>query len=201
MLGLQIKRSKMGLTKAALNARDLNIGEMLNRRKPSGEYAYTLELIGDSYSITRERVRQIGKKLGITARQADFNIRKKKLRDDAPQCSVGHCNGKVKILNSNGGIGRYAKRCKAHGRDVVLITCAECGKESERERYQVHTGHRPNPVRTKPQEHWFCNKLCQGRFIGREYGFTAHPENSYQAKTGRMHGVSLAELREQAHES
>jgi hypothetical protein len=140
---------------------------------------------------------------GLPNRQAVYDQKQQAVRDAVPECAVEHCSNDVKIIEKPKL--RYALngRCADHGRDMVLITCAWCGKESERERYHAHTDHRikSNPFRTKPQKNWFCDNKCQGQFIGREYGFVAHPENSrLNSPRGPMYGISLDDLKASADE-
>ena len=201
------------LSKAQLTERNRQIVELLRETKPNGEYRNTYQEIGDAYGLTRERVRQIGKRSGNADRHIAYLERQQVIRDNAPECATEHCSNKVRIIETPSLRYSTTGRCVDHRRDMVLITCAYCGKESERERYQVHTDHRidANPFRSKPQTKWFCNNKCQGQFIAREYGFIAHPENrkydtgtggqrTYR-KRGKLYGVPLADLKASANEA
>ena len=188
------------LNKAQTKERNRKIVDMLRRTKPEGGFYWTLEDVGDRFGITRERVRQIGSKAGLPSRTQVWRQEQQRIRNNAPDCLILHCNNPVKIVTVHGSsrIGYSATgRCVDHGRDVVLITCAFCGKVTERESYVVKQGDRPNKVRRKPQEQWFCNKICQGKYIGEHHGFTAHPENSGRNKRsdGILHGMTLDDLK------
>jgi hypothetical protein len=192
------------LSKAQLTERNRQIVDLLRETTRTGKFYSTLQEIGDTYSITRERVRQIGAIAGVPSRTKVNARERQAIRDNAPECTVEHCSNKVKVIEFPSLRYSAYGRCADHGRDVVLITCAECGKESERERYNAYTDHRikTNSFRTKPQENWFCNNICQGKFIGREYGFIAHPENSARSKSkGIMYGVTPADLKKFADEN
>lgn len=185
------------LSKAQMKIRNREIVELLRERNPDGTFSFTYQDIAATYRITRERVRQIGRMGGSANRAAVLKQLNQEIKDSAPECAIEHCSERVKVLGSSRFYYAANGRCKNHGRDVVLITCAQCGKKSERERYHVHVSHRSNRLRSKPQERWFCDNKCQGKFIGREYGFIAHPENSNGGKSGSgpMSGVTLADLK------
>lgn len=192
------------LSKAQLKERNRKIVDMLRRTKPNGKFYSTLEEVGDRFSMTRERVRQIGGKAGLPSRTQVWHQTQQSIRDNAPDCLIAHCGNTVKIITTQGSkrVGYSATgRCADHGRDVVLITCTFCGKVTERESYTVKAGNRPNKVRRKPQEQWFCDKTCQGKYIGENHGFVAHPENSGRnRRAGLMNGVTFADLKASAEE-
>ena len=189
----------MGLTKVQLQKRDKDIVKMLVLTTNEGHFKFTFEEIATVHTITRERVRQIGNTAGLPTRTKALDDRRKVFHNNAPECSIEHCKNRVKVSSKSSW--SYLARCADHGRDVVLITCSYCGKESERERYAAYTDHRikTNRLRTKPQRHWFCDKTCMGRFIGNEYGFVAHPENMYyEKKKGRTTSLTLKDLKDLA---
>ena len=170
------------LSKAQLKVRNREIVKQLRETSDDGRFRHTYQTIGDLWGITRERVRQVGKMAGNANRNDALKERNQITRDSAPKCAIEHCSNKVKVLETATVTYSTTGRCADHGRDVVLITCAECGKQTERESYQVRSDHKKNKLRTKPQTQWFCDNHCQGKFIGREYGFIAHPENAMYAK-------------------
>ena len=193
----------MKLTRAELKLRNKIIAEQLLRKEPDGSWTFTYQQIGDSHGLTRERIRQIGVKGGIADRHSQRRKENAQLRKavnkNAPTCSVEHCNNKVKIVERPKLKYATSGRCTDHGRDMVLITCAWCGKKQERERYHVFRDHHKNALRKVPQTRWFCNNFCQGKFIGQEYGFAAHPENAGTKKrNGPMSGVTLEDLEKAA---
>lgn len=65
-----------------------------------------------------------------------------------------------------------------HEAHTVPLECSECGTIFYRRQSQVlyHLNH-PLSSNGKPQERFFCNKKCFGRWAGKNYGFVAHPEN------------------------
>ena len=187
------------LNKAQLKERNRNIVDMLRKTKPEGGFYNTLQDVADKYNLTRERVRQIGNKAGLKTRTQVWRQEQQMMIDNAPNCLISYCNNTVRIIKPE-GTGRISYsatgRCVDHGRDVVRITCAFCGEVTERERYVVNAGGRPNKVRTKPQEQWFCDKTCQGKYIGENHGFVAHPENSGRKRShGILYGVTLDDLK------
>jgi hypothetical protein len=190
------------LSKAKLKERNRQIVDLLRETKPDGSYYSTLEEIGAAYNLTRERVRQIGVMAGVPDRNKTRRDRQQAIRDNVPECAVEHCSNDVKIIEKPQLRYSATGRCEDHGRDMVMITCAECGKESERERYHVYTDHRikTNRFRNAPQKNWFCDNTCQGKFMGREYGFVKYPEHAGRSKAGPMQGVTLADLKATANE-
>ena len=186
----------MPITKAAARQRNEAIRKMLAQRNEHAAYVYTYQEIGDIYSITRERVRQIGKQVGLSGRWAVRAEMVQRMWDDAPVCAVEHCENTLEVLMQPKPHYSSTKRCAIHGRDMVLITCSWCGKESERERYQAYSDHRSNAVRRgKKQKNWFCDKTCQGKYIGENFGFVAHPENMRNLKGEGVSSLSLEDLK------
>lgn len=143
----------------------------------------TLQAIGNRVGVTRERVRQILKKHYGTTKIPGliYRDRLSKLLG----CSADWLAG----LEKQGGlnpihIGKHYLYDRDEAEKAMLavqkerqkeywitLVCPECGKVFERERRYIIYRTR------KGQKHWFCSRQCLGKFVGRNYGFTAHPEN------------------------
>ncbi len=53
---------------------------------------------------------------------------------------------------------------------LITAVCKECGKEFQRRKiYKM--------------KNIFCSKICQGKFIGRNYGFAKYPEHAKYMKS------------------
>lgn len=143
----------------------------------------TLQAIGNRIGVTRERVRQILEEHYGTTKISGLIPRSqlgKLLGSSGTQLARLERQGVLDPIH----IGRRYLYDRDEVEQAALLIiqirqatwirfiCPECGKVFERERSCV-------TYRTtrKGQEHWFCSRQCLGKFVGRNYGFTAHPEN------------------------
>ena len=118
----------------------------------------TLQVIGDEFGVTRERVRQILLEEGkptVAYRQTYL----------CTQC--GKDVGVVPKLFCS-------PKCR-HEYGHIKIACTYCGQLKEYNVKQLvwyikHGRH--------GTDFFFCSKRCQGRWLVENHGFTAHPENA-----------------------
>lgn len=82
------------------------------------------------------------------------------------RCSV--CLRRISPKKDKSGMCRDCLR----ERRYIPIVCSECGNVFDRDIisviWRVSRGY----------QHFFCNRVCVGRYAGKHYGFGAHPENA-----------------------
>lgn len=118
--------------------------------------------IGNEVGVSRERVRQILNKVGLNNAS---EIREKKKRER----TCAYC-GNPRSRNNH----KYCSRacaCKAHRVDV---TCEECGSTVNRtlSETKVYENYRNR------HKHFFCDRVCFGKWVGKNYGFGTYPEHT-----------------------
>lgn len=147
------------------------------------QYNHTLQTVGDTFGITRERVRQIISTVGFSRKSVTL-----RRLQDAPECKSTGCTERMNWLRRGG----YAEQCHKHmfNRETVSLICSwsGCGIQFTRPVYS----HRPNYNRGKTgigktgvpyfvpetkQKEFFCTKSHQGKWLAETHGFPAHPEN------------------------
>ncbi len=125
----------------------------------------TLRTIGQKAGVTQERVRQILKKHSLATRGF-----------------VNHeficiqCRGK---FPSKYLVRFCSPKCK-HNHFYIPLSCSNCGNIFHRRRSEVimYPSRVNHPLRHgNGRKFVFCNKKCQGEFLGKQFGFVAHPEN------------------------
>lgn len=116
----------------------------------------TLERIGQHYGISRERIRQVLAKAGVLERPRLHVFR---------QCV--NCKNEVSTFSS-----KHCSACLTRIHAPILVYCQSCGAEILRSKGAYNAGQKQsNPLRHgKPQSRWFCNKICQGRWFGKNHG-------------------------------
>lgn len=121
----------------------------------------TLQEIGDRFGITRERVRQILKEAG------------EQTRAYVQTYLCYHCGknlGRRKKVFCN-------KQCQ-HDYYHMRVPCEICGQLSE---YSIAVlAWRVKHMKHK-QKLFFCSRVCHGKWLAANYGFTVYPEHA----TGR----------------
>jgi len=118
-----------------------------NPNKPAGEIAQEL-------GISRERVRQHLIKLGLPT----MVLYK-------PQV-IKHCQECGNNL-SRATAGNLCNTClnrHKHEESLVMVICTQCGKETHKGGSRYRRGIKLG------YKHWFCDKKCQGRWVGLNYG-------------------------------
>jgi len=123
--------------------------------------AWTLERIGQRFGVTKERARQVLQACGVNT---DGRHRTREQRI----CKI--CGRGYSVLKSDRTFrsrGICSQKCW-RPKLFVGVTCSECGHKMRipERRFKVNTSGL-----------FFCNRICQGRYAGRHYGFTEHPEN------------------------
>jgi len=113
----------------------------------------TLEQIGRKYSVSSERIRQVLKKNNTPTKAAKSTEYK--------------CNNCGKIFKGTIGTPRLfcSRKCWSEYHHVTLI-CQYCGQPFKR-----------RISRSLKGQFIFCSRECMGKYVGRNYGFVAHPEN------------------------
>lgn len=113
---------------------------------------YTLQQIGTELGVTRERVRQILKKNGLeTCKYREFNY-------------CDNCGGKARHNNKFCS----SVECRLDYYRIDL-KCAQCGKIKKMLKTDYINKHINNPLYSG-NGRVFCNKVCQGRWLGTNYG-------------------------------
>ena len=77
--------------------------------------------------------------------------------------------GSAIARNNKSGICRRCKREK----NQILLVCSQCGRSFYRYAPEV-----VYKLGKRNYEHTFCSKQCTSKFVGLNYGFHVHPENS-----------------------
>ncbi len=117
----------------------------------------TLKQIGDKIGVTRERVRQILNE----NRLPTIHWKQKYL------CIV--CGSEIKERNRKWKHSAFCSvECGKKYHHPTLI-CDQCGKAFTRQLSYI--------LRTKNDAGTFCSRQCYGKWLGRNYGFSVHPEN------------------------
>ncbi len=113
---------------------------------------YSLKRIGDEFKISRERVRQILKKMKRPTVSSLRNLNKEKLI--CPKCGGKKCRS-----------ARVCQMCykKEHR---VQVTCTWCGKQFEEVLSQY-----THKIKIHNQKTWFCSRICLGKHTAKYYGF------------------------------
>ena len=125
---------------------------------------WTMADIAYEVGVSRERVRQIFKKNGLTS---IFTRTHPLHRQAYPRNTCPTCGG-PKSYN--------AKLCPTcSGVWQVELTCSECGKTFWRDELLQKKRDKRNPNHGQVA---YCGNVCQGKAVGRRFGFTAHPENA-----------------------
>jgi len=137
--------------------------------------------IAKQIGCSRELVRQILLRLRLPTNPTGYRVRT--LR----HCR--NCGGEISYRRWKGeSLCRACKWRKYH----VLVTCTECGKTFERERRQMRAGalltRSPSALfQMLPQTKFFCNRDCQARWGGKNYGYKNLPHKGPQAQCKRGH--------------
>jgi len=109
----------------------------------------TLQVIGDEVGLSRERVRQILKKEGLT--------------------TAHYIESPYKFFCPECGKPTRWKFCNKQCRDKYLyipVTCDNCGKINYR--LQSTVLYRVKNKLNLYNGHYFCNKRCQGQWMGKQ---------------------------------
>ena len=136
------------------------------RMRRNDPYA-TLKEIGDSFDITKERVRQVLSEAGKETRA---------YRDQVPHLCIG-CGKQFNRLY-NQFCSYECKRNETH----TMLPCSYCGSPGKEVNIKWlnweidHGRHSPDL--------FFCSKVCQGNWLADNYGFVKYPEHIISA--GRL---------------
>lgn len=122
---------------------------------------WTLERIGQRFGVTKERARQVLQAYEVNT---DGRVR----THEQKICKI--CGLRYSVLKSHRSFrsrGICSRKCW-RPRVFVGVTCSECGHKMRipQRRFKVNTSGL-----------FFCNRICQGRYAGRHYGFIEYPEN------------------------
>ncbi len=137
-------------------------------------YVRSLAEIGQWFGVSRERIRQRLGKVGLRKPRSDL----------APLCPK--CARSMYKAFQDGQACRYCDKRKSA--PFLWIKCSECdGKTLVRAsalRGRLSSSiRRGNGPRKTP---FFCSKHCYGRWVGRNHGFAAHPENRRRKAEGAI---------------
>lgn len=127
----------------------------------------TLQQIGDKYGISRERVRQILYRNKV--RTSRLSTRK--------TYTCNHCGNQFKSSNPR---MFCSIKCYSNSRRVWLI-CSECGGLIHRMQSLMYRYDNPKVHRDKNTV--FCNRVCQGKYLGKHYGFPIQVNREYRKGT------------------
>ena len=121
-----------------------------------------MQTIASRFGVSRERIRQILKKAHVATSKAGWSRSSKCPQCGGPRYSKGLC----------------MKCSKANHR--IQVSCSYCGNLTEKTIFHV-----TYCTSKRGYNHFFCNRLCQGKWFAENYGFTAHPENIVKGATTR----------------
>ncbi len=127
--------------------------------------AMTLDAIGKQVGVSRERIRQLLKKAGLETHSTGNHRRA--WRPCAMEC------GRLTLRTY------CSRKCSAaayHLRMSTVLTCTQCGKEFLRQNALIRTRAK-NYLGKYTTTNVFCNKVCQGRYVGAHFGIgtPGHP--------------------------
>ena len=139
----------------------------------------TLQQLGDYFGVSRERIRQLLLKSGLSKPSVFVANR--------PKCQV--CGNDVPVSRKQ----RHNYICfvcqpKPTAR-LISCTCGQCGKwfkltvREYNARTRIVTSFRVTP-RITPL---FCNRKCSGVYAGTHYGFIAHPPKKKYSGEGSLY--------------
>lgn len=155
------------------------ITEYMQRHYPCQAIPHgDLTAIGEKFGVTRERVRQIANKIGITGRLSRVTV---------TVCSS--CGKPLRHPNTKG----ICKDCR-----WVELPCGNCEQPVRRlasslaSRFGTSTNYGTYMGRV------FCNRKCLGSWCAKNHGFLAHPEN---AGRGTPAAIAAAKRRREARPS
>ena len=120
----------------------------------------TLETIGQTAGVTRERARQILKENELPTRHWIQSY---------------ICLNCGRVLPHTGGTQRKPLYCNhrcQHEYTFIKIACEECGKLVERSAKRLIWD-----KKHRNYNHRFCSYQCKGKWIGRTYGFKTGVRN------------------------
>lgn len=120
----------------------------------------TLQSLGDALGLTRERVRQLINQ---------HNLRRVSPRAISQTIKCQDCPKTIKAYDlpkSRKDLPYVCRSCHK-ARNQITVVCENCNKHFKRARYYQRS-----------KLAW-CSRRCQGKYIGRTYGFGAFPEHSY----------------------
>ncbi len=190
------KRAELGLSRKAAKRRKKADGEDAFRDKISPERLRAMLLeegkteknIGDAYGVSRERVRQVANEclIDVKDRKPIWYARKVGAPDE-----LGTKDSFTRLLVEHNGPNGLETHLYAQGKritvrwlrvqaarlevddallhqlgELVQVACAnaDCGKTIYRRKQQYDL--------SKKKTFW-CNRICQGRWIGNNHGFAA----------------------------
>lgn len=120
---------------------------------------YTLQQIGDEFGVGRERVRQV------------LNLESVETKSLQRLTTGKKCQRCGEIIS-----GRqrkdYCSKCRYELHHVQIV-CDQCGKLFWRKASQVLV----YPNRKMEHNHFFCNRVCFGKWTGKNNGFGKNPRN------------------------
>lgn len=121
--------------------------------------------IGEKFGVSRELVRQVANKNGLSGRFY--------LEGQRPECI--DCGRKFTVKNPK--FPRCAA-CRAKA-NMLELTCDECGAIFQR---PLHVQRAAQMHKASTNGFIYCSRRCLGLHAARAYGFVAHPENARRHK-------------------
>lgn len=151
---------------------------------------YTLQQIGEVTGVTRERIRQVlEQKFGRIEPVRCFEAEAAR-RIGCSACMLATLRKKGVVCPKRLGYhwlydanemdkAKLAVEAYRQRRKLVVLKCAQCGKEFEL------SGHEYNArLRRRKIPLFFCSRQCYGRYIALHYGFGVFPEHAMGPKRG-----------------
>ena len=111
----------------------------------------TLESIGEETGVSREYVRQVLQEAGVES---------SKVQPSCHECGTFLYPSKARPYTDLKTGHRYCRACR-HGMVWGTYSCKNCEKDVVRRKRDI--------LRANPK-YVFCNKYCQGQYIGKNYG-------------------------------
>lgn len=109
-----------------------------------------MQVIADEFGITRERVRQILKRAGLRTTALGYGDAIKYV---CPECGGHKCSGSI-----------MCRKCRI-SMNHVKISCTNC-----EELIDITISRLIRVINKNGQDLFFCNKHCQGKWLGKTYG-------------------------------
>lgn len=137
--------------------------------------------VGKVFGVTRERVRQIAKANGF----ASYRDQERETRVIPGRAGRTLCRDCGKPYGGKRFAENHVSRTRCPDCRWVMIDCAQCGKPKKVATYDYISHLSPATAQSRAEKgqpqytgRVFCDHECQGRWMGINVGFRAHPENA-----------------------
>ena len=130
----------------------------------------TLQEIGDKFGLTRERVRRILAKRNVTKPSRRIPIKQRPCKFIG--CQNYHTAKRHRYCDEHAYDSHNGRKTLSH--QFRTLTCSYCGKQYQRSELYMKAAEHPRALNHFSPLRWtFCSRACQGKLIGRDFGFAA----------------------------